>query len=186
MKCKFYRVEGNKMLSNKTFSLPLKMSTILFMLFFVASVNLPAQTDYIVSEGHIVGDFEGWDGETLFEMSDGTFWIQAEYSYIYYYAYNPKAIVFKRGPNYYLKVERVRKILKVLPVDNVIKSRIDGDFKGFEGNTIYKLTNGTVWQQTDGKYQYKYAYSPRVVIYRVGFGWKMSVEGITVSVERLE
>lgn len=135
------------MLSNKTFSLPLKMSTILFMLFFVASVNLPAQTDYIVSEGHIVGDFEGWDGETLFEMSDGTFWIQAEYSYIYYYAYNPKAIVFKRGPNYYLKVERVRKILKVLPVDNVIKSRIDGDFKGFEGNTIYKLTNGTVWQQ---------------------------------------
>jgi len=147
--------------------------------------TLYAQTRYIVSEGYIVSDFEGWDGETLFEMSDGKFWIQAAYSYVYHYAYYPEAMVIQQGSNYYLKVEGIREILPVLPIDKVMKSRIDGNFKGFEGDTVYRLMNGTVWQQTDGKYKYKYAYAPPVVVYKVGNRWKMSVKGITVSVAQL-
>lgn len=158
---------------------------ICFTFLLTVTFCLHAQTRAIVSDGYIVGDFEGWDGETLFEMSDGTFWIQAVYSYVYHYAYNPDAMVIQRGSTYYLRVEDIEELLPVLAVDKVLKSRIDGDFEGFEGDTVYKLTNGTVWQQVDGRYKYKYAYSPRVLVYKVGGKWKMSVKGITVSVVQL-
>ena len=36
-------------------------------------------------------EFEGWDGETLVELTDGTVLKQAEYSYAYCYAYRPDA-----------------------------------------------------------------------------------------------
>lgn len=157
--------------------------------FLILHVNISytvcAQARKVVCDGYIVSDFEGWDGETLFEMSDGTFWIQAEYSYNYHYAYNPAAVVIQKGSNYYLKVEGIQEILPVFPIDKVLKSRIDGDFEGFEGDTVYKLMNATVWQQIDGKYKYKYAYSPHVIIYKIGGSLKMSVKGITVSVVRL-
>ncbi len=170
------------MLKNRT--VPFLFLPFLLFLTLMPSI-LCAQSGSIVSDGYIVSDFEGWDGETVFEMSDGTYWIQAAYSYLYHYAYNPKAIVIQRGSNYYLKVEGIREILPVLPIDKLIKSRIDGNFEGFKGDTIYKLMNGTVWQQIDGRYKYKYAYSPRVIVYKIGSRWKMTVKGITVSVIQL-
>jgi hypothetical protein len=30
---------------------------------------------------------------------------------------------------------------------DVIESQIDGDFEGWDGETIFKLTNGEIWQQ---------------------------------------
>jgi hypothetical protein len=46
----------------------------------------------------------------------------------------------------------------------VLESRIDGEFTGWSGETIFRLQNGQVWQQSSYAYRYKYAYSPRVVI----------------------
>lgn len=37
------------------------------------------------------GTWEGWKGETLVEMTDGSIWKQAEYRYEYRYAYRPSA-----------------------------------------------------------------------------------------------
>lgn len=37
--------------------------------------------------------WEGWKGETLVEMTDGSIWKQAEYHYEYRYSYRPKAEV---------------------------------------------------------------------------------------------
>ncbi len=59
----------------------------------------------------------------------------------------------------------------------VIESQIDGDFKGWEGETIYKLLNGQIWQQASYHYHYHYAYSPKVLIYPSEGGYKMKVEG---------
>jgi hypothetical protein len=69
----------------------------------------------------------------------------------------------------------------------MIKSQIDGEFNGWEGDTLVKLVNGQVWQQTEYWYHYHYAYMPRVTITSDG-GYKMSVEGIgkSVRVERLK
>lgn len=39
------------------------------------------------------GAWEGWKGETLVEMTDGSIWKQGEYYYEYRYAYRPQARV---------------------------------------------------------------------------------------------
>ena len=39
------------------------------------------------------GAWEGWKGETLVEMTDGSIWKQAEYRYEYRYAYRPRATI---------------------------------------------------------------------------------------------
>lgn len=71
---------------------------------------------------------------------------------------------------------------------SVIESRIDGEFTGWEGETIFRLQNGQIWQQSSYAYTYHYAYRPEVLIYRSGTGFKMKVEGVdrAINVERLK
>jgi len=69
----------------------------------------------------------------------------------------------------------------------VIESQVDGDFNGWEGETIIKLTNGQIWEQSSYHYQYHYAFMPKVLIYKSGAGYKAKVEGTdTVDVKRLK
>ena len=49
--------------------------------------------------------------------------------------------------------------------DPAIETQIAGDFKGWEGETIYNLLNGQIWQQSSYHYHYHYAYAPEVTIY---------------------
>ncbi|WP_227766366.1 stalk domain-containing protein [Zhaonella formicivorans] len=78
----------------------------------------------------------------------------------------------------------------VVPVttDDVIESRIDGEFEGWDGDTIFKLMNGQIWQQSSFSYVYHYAYMPKVTIYKSGTLYKMKVEGVDkeISVIRLK
>ena len=70
----------------------------------------------------------------------------------------------------------------------VVESKIDGDFEGWDGETIVKLMNGQIWQQTEFHYHYHYAFMPEVLIYKSRSGYKMLVEGVKkpVGVERLK
>ena len=61
---------------------------------------------------------------------------------------------------------------------SAIESQIDGEFNGWEGETIFKLTNGQIWQQSSYDYTYHYAFRPKVVIYKVNGRYKMTVEGV--------
>lgn len=72
--------------------------------------------------------------------------------------------------------------------DSVIESRIDGEFSGWSGDTIFKLQNGQIWQQIEYSYKYSYKYCPKVTIVKTSTGWKMQVEGIdkTIRVKRLK
>jgi len=74
-----------------------------------------------------------------------------------------------------------------VPSGDVIESRIDGTFEGWDGDTIFKLINGQIWQQAEYAYTYHYAYRPEVLIYRSGSGYKMKVEGVSreIRVKRL-
>jgi hypothetical protein len=63
-----------------------------------------------------------------------------------------------------------------------IESSISGKFDGWDGDTIIKLANGQIWQQTGYHYEYHYAYYPKVVVYNAGAGWKMMVEGTRSAV----
>lgn len=50
--------------------------------------------------------------------------------------------------------------------DSAIESNISGDFNGWDDETIYKLDDGSIWQQANYHYHYHYAYHPEVVIYK--------------------
>jgi hypothetical protein len=47
-------------------------------------------------ETRIAGEFEGWEGETIFMMENAQIWQQASYAYTYHYAYRPE--VYRRCP----------------------------------------------------------------------------------------
>lgn len=60
---------------------------------------------------------------------------------------------------------------------------IDGEWNGWDGDTIVKLTDGSKWRQVEYCYEYRYAYRPTVSL----ANGKMQVDGMSraVRVERL-
>lgn len=72
---------------------------------------------------------------------------------------------------------------------SVIESQIDGDFEGWEGETIFKLVNGQIWQQSSYSYTYHYAYMPQVIIYpsrSSSSGYKMKVDGVDEAIDVIQ
>jgi hypothetical protein len=69
-----------------------------------------------------------------------------------------------------------------------IETTISGEFNGWEGETIFKLSNGQIWQQAEYSYTYSYAYMPEVTIYSTSSGCRMKVEDEeeTILVKRLK
>ncbi len=72
--------------------------------------------------------------------------------------------------------------------DTAIESQIEGKFGGWSGETIFKLVNGQIWQQSSYAYHYHYIFRPKVVIYKSEVGHKMKVHGVddAIQVKRLK
>ncbi len=58
-----------------------------------------------------------------------------------------------------------------------IEGTVDGQFEGWDGDTLIKLMNGQIWEQSEYHYEYSYAYMPRVTLFRSRGQCKMWVEG---------
>lgn len=58
-------------------------------------------------ETQIDGTFEGWDGDTIFKMRDGSIWQQVSYDYTYHYAYAPEVLIYSKNGSHYMRVEGV-------------------------------------------------------------------------------
>jgi hypothetical protein len=135
--------------------------------------------------------FMGNHGE-VFKTADGGLW-EVQYEYRYLYEYLPSVVICPGRGNLSVK----GKTLNVARVGgstsgatgsgDVIETRIDGEFAGWEGETIFKLQNGQIWQQASYAYTYSYKYSPPVLIFRTGAGYEMQVDGIDsrIRVRRL-
>lgn len=71
-----------------------------------------------------------------------------------------------------------------------IKSRLIGSFKGWDGNAVFKLENGMIWEQDDkDKFYIREVQNPEVTIKPGMFGsWHLSIEGYSSKcrVERLQ
>ena len=131
----------------------------------------------------IEGDFEGWDGESVFELCNGEVWLQASYEYTYHYAYRPNVTIISNSSGWLMTVEGVRGSITVTPTTDVVRSRIDGQFNGWDGDTVVVLTNGQVWRQIDFRLKLALRLSPRVLIYRVDQGsHRMKVDGVSGTV----
>ena len=61
--------------------------------------------------------------------------------------------------------------------DGAYVGRINGEFHGWDGETVYELQDGHIIKQSLYHYHYHYAYSPKVIIYQDGPGfYKIHVE----------
>ncbi len=155
-----------------------------------------------VIESTIDGKFEGWKGETIFKLTNGQIWQQAEYAYLYHYAYRPEVLIYKSSSGYIMKVDGVSDEIRVklvrgtqastsrvpMATPTVIESRISGTFEGWDGGTVFKLMNGQIWQQAEYSYYYHYAYMPGVLIFKKGTGYVMRIEGTNkeIRVKRIK
>ena len=72
-----------------------------------ALTKIAAPTTADLIETYISGTFEGWDGDTIFQLDNGQIWKQSSYAYTYHYAFHPKVLIFKAPEGYKLKVEGV-------------------------------------------------------------------------------
>jgi hypothetical protein len=61
---------------------------------------------------------------------------------------------------------------------------VDGTWEGWDGDTIVRLTDGSIWRQVEYRYEYRYAYRPKVTI----ASGAMIVEGMSrpVRVRRID
>jgi len=153
--------------------------------FIMMTIECNSQGMNLVVQSRIDGEFQGWSGNTLFKLTNGTYWLQAQYDYFYHYAYSPIAKIYRYSNRYFLKIEQIDKLIQVVPIQ-ALESQIDGDFEGWSGDTLFKLTNGQVWQQVSYDYWYHYAYMPRVLIYQVGGKCYMQVKSKKIEVIRLK
>ena len=64
----------------------------------------------------------------------------------------------------------------------VVESKTDGEFNGWSGDTVVKLENGQIWEQSEYYYEYHYAFKPQVLIYSSSSGFKMKVDGVDKAV----
>lgn len=132
------------------------------------------------------------NNDEIFQLSDGSTW-EVKYEYEYMYAYSPQVVICpsaqtlhidgKKLSVHQLSSGRTKKQLssKRSNVD-VIESNIDGTFNGWDGETIFKLRNGQIWQQSSYAYTYHYAYAPDVMIYKTSGVYKMKVDGVDTSI----
>ena len=102
--------------------------------------------------------FMGNHGET-FTLSDGTVW-EVQYEYEYLYEYRPEVVVCPdKG---YLMIEGDRIDIRQVAQrsagsygmpssQSYVESKVNGQWKGWSGDSQIKLMNGQVWQQTDNK-----------------------------------
>jgi hypothetical protein len=134
--------------------------------------------------------------DEVVHLSDGSIW-QVQYEYNYLYAFFP-SIVICPGMGRLLvngKSLNVRALSESdqartaapTPTGEVIESRIDGEFEGWSGDTIFRLVNGQIWQQSGYAYLYHYGFMLPVLIYPAAGGYRMQVEGVSdqINVTRL-
>ncbi|MCB2189252.1 MAG: hypothetical protein KQJ78_22775 [Deltaproteobacteria bacterium] len=67
--------------------------------------------------------------------------------------------------------------------NTIVESRIAGPFNGWNGNTVFQLSNGQIWQQTDNQRREASGFNPHVTIYPSGSVFKMKVDGVPQVVE---
>ncbi len=134
----------------------------------------------------------GKDGEII-KLEDESYW-RVENENENLYAYYPNVIICPALE----KLIIGKNILQVKSLDsslsnenkletnntssNIVVSHVNGEFEGWNGKTVVKLTNGQSWQQNQYYYKKYYAYMPKVFIFISSGQHRMKVNGTNKSV----
>jgi hypothetical protein len=87
--------------------------------------------------------------------------------------------VYKEGKKYTISIAGIDRLLYCRKLEDVIESNIDGDFSGWDGNTIFNLTNTQKWQQDSPTGTiFVNLFKPAVMIYSTPEGFKMKIAGV--------
>lgn len=126
--------------------------------------------------------------DEVFKLTDESLW-KVNSAYEYMYEYHPNITICPANNFMLINGKKIDLIplstattKKTTKHSGYLESRISGDFNGFDGQTIFKLTNGQIWQQSEYWYHYHYAYSPAVLIYSDNGQYKIKVDGIDKSI----
>jgi len=150
-----------------------------------SAATTSAATTSTVSLQRINGTFTGWDGESIYGLTKGQYWKQSTYYYCYDYKYRPEVSLYYSAGWKMKVVGSTCNAVGVKLLSNVYSSRINGTFNGWDGNSMYTLTNGQTWQQASWYWYWSWKYRPEVLVY-FDSGWKMKVDDLkAVSVRRI-
>ena len=181
----------------------IKANILLILLFlqFVFPTTILAQSNWVVEEEtYLEGSISGTVKKgRIFKTSSGSIYEVTGLTLQLVLELSPKVIVLRDGNLYKLIVEgfdeplyckqlRAPGVASKSSTSVVVESYIEGNFEGWDGDTIFKLDNGQIWQQSLYAYTYHYAYHPKVIIYQTDGGYKMKVDGVdkTIYVIRLK
>ena len=139
----------------------------------------------LLKTGQIEDDFEGFDDEMTFELTDGTVYYQSAYKYHYHYAYRPNIKIYSNGYSQIIVPDGMNDYAEIQETI-AIKNRIVNEFKGWSGDTIFELQNGQIWKQDKYQYKYFYAYRPHAIIVKIGSHNIMTVKGRRIRVKRIK
>lgn len=45
-----------------------------------------------------------------------------------------------------------------------MQAQVESEWEGWNGDTIIRLTDGSIWKQEEYHYEYRYAYRPKVIL----------------------
>jgi hypothetical protein len=162
---------------------------IIIILFFISSKSSFSQNWTYEETTEIKGQISGTITKGyLFKTSNGKYYEIVERTRQRVRERNPEVKIYSDGDDYKLEIEGFEEAVICRKIKNVIESSIDGEFKGWDGSTIFKLSNGQIWQQSSYAYMYHYAYNPTVFIYQSMDGIKMKVEDVEelISVKKIK
>ena len=149
------------------------------------SNTLFGQGDWkFIEETHIKSTVSGTITEGyIFKTSLHDFYVVKEHSRQRIRIRKPKVKIFRRGNDFKLEIENFYRPVICEKIRDVVETQIDGTFKGWDGETIFKMMNGQIWQQSSYAYLYHYAFQPEVLIYQYNDVWIMKVEDENEEVE---
>jgi len=147
------------------------------------SIDLTGWT--LIKTGQIEDDFEGFDDEMIFELTDGSIYYQTNYKYSYRYSYRPLVKIYSNGYKKIIIVDGMNDFAEIEET-TAIKSVIINEFNGWSGDTIFELQNGQTWKQDKYQYKYFYVYRPKATIIKIGSNHIIIVKGKSIRVKRIK
>jgi len=167
----------------------MKQLITLVSLFLIMSSSYAQSKWTFVTETNIYGSISGTVQQGyIFKTFGAGFFVVNDYTIQIVIAISPEVQIFRKGSDYKLIIEYFDEPVICKKLTNIIETQVDGEFEGWEGDTIFKLMNGQVWQQSSYEYMYHYSYSPQVLIYKFNDSWRMKFEDVdeTISVMKLK